>query len=117
MDRGAWRATVHRVAKSRTRLKGLSTPAPESQSEGPAQGLLVTYPTCESHFGPLDSLGRELVAKVSFTHEETEDQRGSAGSHGSTGARVPSPLSTLLSFPQPSGHRLWPLPHGERPGA
>ena len=117
MDRGAWRATVHWVAKSRTRLKGLSTPAPESQSEGPAQGLLVTYPTCEPHFGPLDSLGRELVAKVSFTHEETEDQRGSAGNHGSTGARVPSPLSTLLSFPQPSGHRLWPLPHGERPGA
>ena len=25
MDRGAWRATVHRVAKSRTRLKQLST--------------------------------------------------------------------------------------------
>ena len=25
MDRGAWRATVHRVAKSWTRLKGLST--------------------------------------------------------------------------------------------
>ena len=25
MDRGAWRATVHRVAKNRTQLKGLST--------------------------------------------------------------------------------------------
>ena len=25
MDRGAWWATVHRVAKSQTRLKGLST--------------------------------------------------------------------------------------------
>ena len=25
MDRGAWRATVHRVAKSRTQLKQLST--------------------------------------------------------------------------------------------
>ena len=25
MDRGAWRATVHRVAKSQTRLKQLST--------------------------------------------------------------------------------------------
>ena len=25
MDRGAWRATVHRVAKSQTRLKRLST--------------------------------------------------------------------------------------------
>ena len=27
MDRGAWRATVHRVAKSQTRLKRLSTRA------------------------------------------------------------------------------------------
>ena len=26
MDRGAWRATVHRVAKSQTGLKRLSTP-------------------------------------------------------------------------------------------
>ena len=28
MDRGAWRATVHGVAKSRTGLKQLSTQAP-----------------------------------------------------------------------------------------
>ena len=28
MDRGAWRATVHGVTKSRTRLKRLSTRAP-----------------------------------------------------------------------------------------
>ena len=27
MDRGAWKATVHRVTKSQTRLKGLSTHA------------------------------------------------------------------------------------------
>ena len=26
LDRGTWQATVHRVAKSRTRLKQLSTP-------------------------------------------------------------------------------------------
>ena len=30
MDRGAWRATVHRVAKSRTRLKRLSMHAHET---------------------------------------------------------------------------------------
>ena len=30
MDRGAWWATVHRVAKSRTRLKRLSTHAQAS---------------------------------------------------------------------------------------
>ena len=29
MDRGAWWATVHRVAKSQTRLKRLSTHAPK----------------------------------------------------------------------------------------
>ena len=29
MDRGAWQATVHRVAKSQTRLKQLSMHAPE----------------------------------------------------------------------------------------
>ena len=28
MDRGAWRATVHRVTQSWTQLKGLSTHAP-----------------------------------------------------------------------------------------
>ena len=28
MDRGAWRATVHRVTKNRTQLKRLSTDAP-----------------------------------------------------------------------------------------
>ena len=36
MDRRAWRATVHRVAKSQTRLKPLSTaqPSPESGKTG-----------------------------------------------------------------------------------
>ena len=33
MNRGAWQATVHRVAKSWTRLKGLSTHAPAYGSE------------------------------------------------------------------------------------
>ena len=31
MDRGAWRGTVHGVAKSQTRLKGLSTHAPPNK--------------------------------------------------------------------------------------
>ena len=34
MDRGAWRATVHRVAKSRTRLKQLSTHACRGLPDG-----------------------------------------------------------------------------------
>ena len=33
MDRGAWQATVHRVAKSQTRLKWLSTHAHMSQKD------------------------------------------------------------------------------------
>ena len=32
MDRGAWRAAVHRVAKSRTRLKRPSTHAPYTRA-------------------------------------------------------------------------------------
>ena len=34
MDRGAWQATVHRVAKSRTRLKPLSMHACRASREG-----------------------------------------------------------------------------------
>ena len=39
MDRGAWQATVHRVAKSQTRLKRLNTHALNSKDGG---SLLVT---------------------------------------------------------------------------
>ena len=38
MDRGAWRATDHRVAKSRTRLKRLSTQAHSSTLNSPQHG-------------------------------------------------------------------------------
>ena len=38
MDRGAWRATDHRVAKSRTRLKCLSTQAHSSTLNSPQHG-------------------------------------------------------------------------------
>ena len=38
MDRGAWRAMVHRVAKSQTLLKGLSTNAYQSPS-----GIQITW--------------------------------------------------------------------------
>ena len=44
MDRGAWRATVHRVAKSRTRLKWLSTHT--------CKGCIIFHCVCipEPHF-------------------------------------------------------------------
>ena len=41
MDRGAWRATVHRVAKSRTLLKRLSTRDDSAGSEGFCSSNLV----------------------------------------------------------------------------
>ena len=33
MDRGAWRATVHKVAKSRTRLKRQDAHAPQENTD------------------------------------------------------------------------------------
>ena len=42
MDRGAWQATVHRVAKSRTQLKQLSTHAREHEE-------LWLLSSCEPH--------------------------------------------------------------------
>ena len=40
IDRGAWWATVHRVAKSRTQLKGLSTHIKEKQNKITQRQLL-----------------------------------------------------------------------------
>ena len=59
MDRGAWQATVHGVAKSRIRLKGLNT------HTGHREGRLFLYPlsfslsvvqlpSCENSLQPLD---------------------------------------------------------------
>ena len=39
MDRGAWRATVHRVIKSQTQLKRLSTCTHTHQSNGEPAGI------------------------------------------------------------------------------
>ena len=39
MDRGAWRTTVHRVPKSRTRLKRLSTQARTSDHQALSPGV------------------------------------------------------------------------------
>ena len=46
MDRGAWRATVHRVAKSQTRLKQLSTHAGDVDFSKDRSGGLV-FPSLE----------------------------------------------------------------------
>ena len=44
MGRRAWRATVHRVAKSRTRLKRLSTPSPGSGGPTSSEFCSVHHP-------------------------------------------------------------------------
>ena len=44
MDRGAWQAAVHRVTKSQTQLKQLSTLActwPSRQAKGPVSGTIL----------------------------------------------------------------------------
>ena len=64
VDREAWRATVHRVTKSQTRLKQLSMQAPEkappfcNSSTAPFSGLLFSLPsttyTLKRTFFPTD---------------------------------------------------------------
>ena len=44
MDRGNWRAIVHRVAKSRTRLKQLSTHAHMSSGKSMDFGVRHVFP-------------------------------------------------------------------------
>ena len=43
MDRGAWRATVHGVAKSRTRLKRLSMHARTPSEEPHTAGTIILF--------------------------------------------------------------------------
>ena len=65
MDRGAWRATVHRVAKSQTRLKQLSKQAHYKFHQGMAQCLLKNFQWGQ-HPGPwgLIDKGEEHVGSL-----------------------------------------------------
>ena len=72
MDRGAWRATVHRVAKSQTRLKQHSTRAhlraqrvPSPVSPHPLS--IRQTPT----FTPRNSLHQEMAHKAGKKNRET----------------------------------------------
>ena len=44
LDRGAWQATVHRVTKSRTRLKRLSTNTHSGAFSGSSMHLILSEP-------------------------------------------------------------------------
>ena len=62
MDRGAWRATVHGVAKSWTRLEQLSTAQYSTKSAMPG----VTKPEFRL-------CTQALMHHVSLTHTHTQD--------------------------------------------
>ena len=51
MDRGAWRAAVHGVTKSRTRLKRLSTStvmSPRCAHNSPSRGFIMSHVMLQS---------------------------------------------------------------------
>ena len=55
MDRGAWQATVHGVAKSQTRLKRLSTHTLEHGGAPEKAGSRTDRPGCSSDMSPKQS--------------------------------------------------------------
>ena len=75
MDRGAWRATVHWVAKSRTRLRDWAPPWPANFKQnktflGPqAKGLLLSLPP--------SALTRWVSRTELLCHEEVASQKAS----------------------------------------
>ena len=69
MDRGAWRATVHGVAQSRTRLKGLSTHTiPNKVAASPAQRLQLSHWLILNApaFGSFGSKELSKISKISL---------------------------------------------------
>ena len=84
MDREAWRATVHGVAKSRTGLKQLSTHARDSSrstfTRSTLKGQPITQPVLISHKGKVSTLsmlnGQLINGRASFPTSDTELFRG-----------------------------------------
>ena len=85
MDRGAWRATVHRVAKSQTRLKRLSTHAHYSgflRFNLMPSGCTRTCPDLTWHIvitSPPDALGREGRSDFPGLNDPSGLEEGWAG--------------------------------------
>ena len=65
MDRGAWRATVHRVAESRTRLRRLSTYA---ETRAWSSQLWTSAPRCCSPLCPLGLAQNQIEDEASLKH-------------------------------------------------
>ena len=87
MDRGAWRALIHRVAKSQTRLKRLSTMPRPAPTEGTGE------PWAPAHCFTADKLGTSGSYKSIF----------SFSGHMACGILVP----WLGIEPRPSAVRAW----------
>ena len=73
MDRGDWRATVHRVTKSRTHLKQLSTHALLAVQRVPSPGISTpSEHQATPTFTPRNSLHQEMAHKAGKTEKLLE---------------------------------------------
>ena len=70
MDRGAWLAAVHRIAKSRIRLKQLSTHVP-----GPNKSFFFKHSTLEKHMAVFIRADPKILFLVLDLKEMSEYQQ------------------------------------------
>ena len=82
LDRGAWRATVHGVAKSQTRLKRLSTHAPDEQ-------ISESHTRAQSQGHLSNVRGRDQVDSGA-RHKDLPPNPGSSGSSAALSRRTGS---------------------------
>ena len=82
LDRGAWRATVHGVAKSQTRLKRLSTHAPDEQ-------VSESHTRAQSQGHLSNVRGRDQVDSGAW-HKDLPPNPGSSGSRAALSRRTGS---------------------------
>ena len=87
MDRGAWQATVHEVAKSRTRLSDLANMHPTLQSAG------YRKMQEDAQESSAESLTQASGGTMAEGREEAEKGRGhQRGSLNGRGGHAPAPL-------------------------
>ena len=82
LDRGAWRATVHGVAKSQTRLKRPSTHAPDEQ-------ISESHTRAQSQ-GHLSNVRGRVQVDSGARHKDLPPNPGSSGSRAALSRRTGS---------------------------